>query len=240
MIDSNIKIKILFGEDIYLENIGTLKSFKLKEIKDIGFDIYNQNIGVLCITKDDIDEMFDYELEEPVEPFDFIIQNCIHGNDDMRDSIIYSWEMIFDEHVGLCNNGYFFLGDISENRFITRENFDEIVSVIKEMNCVQENKNRAKPKNEAQKRYFKKRKEVRAMKANNKKQDNEMLHIISAVCAKHNSYNLFNISDLTIYQLIDQYKRLCSIEEYSINFQSLMHGASGDNVKIKHWSEPMV
>lgn len=227
------EIDLLLGYDVCFEDIGKIKSLKIKDIRDMGFDIYSQNIGIICITEDDIFEMFDYELEQDIPSFDFIYHNCLHGNEDMKNQVLDSFKMIFGVDSGVNEDG-FYIG--SKDNVINKDNFKSFTDLVKKQNCVQPKKI-LRPKNEAQKKYMKQRKKIRQQRGESK---SDIPDIISAVCAKHNSYNLFNIGELTMYQLIDQYKRLCSIEEYFINFQSLMHGASGDNIKIKHWSEPMV
>ena len=122
---------------------------------------------------------------------------------------------------------------------ISEDKFYEIVEIVKYQACVVKDSNRVKPKNEAQKEYFRRLRKVRMMRQQRQNSENELIHVISAVCSVHPNYHFGNIQELTMFQLIDQYKRLCSVEEYSHNIQALMHGASSKDVKIKHWSEPM-
>jgi hypothetical protein len=213
MIDSDLKMLFLLGKHYKYNDICTLHSLTIGEISEIGFDKYNESIGILCITKDDIDEIFDYELDREIDPF----------------------ELFFKEPVGICEHGYFFIGELSENRFIESKNYNFIIDVLKQQNCVEIEK-KVKPKNEAQKRFMKQR---RKMREKYKKKDDGMVHIVSSVCAKHNSYNLLNISKLTMFQLIDQYKRIHAIDDYFITINSMMHGASDGKTKLKHWSESL-
>lgn len=240
MIDkSDLKMRFLFGEDYSYNGLFTLYSLKLYELLDIGYNNYNEAIGMLCITKNDIEEIFDYELEREIEPFEFIFQNCMYGDEDIRRKILSSFELFLKEPVSICEQGYFFIGEIEENRYITEFNYNEIISILKEQNCV-ETKKKVKPKNKAQKAYFLKRKKAEAMKKKRgDKPDNSIHHIISSVCAKHSSYNLLNIKKLTMYQLIDQYKRIHAIDDYFITINGMIHGASSEDSKLKHWSEPL-
>jgi hypothetical protein len=61
--------------------------------------------------------------------------------------------------------------------------------------------------------------------------------LISSVCSKHANLSLFNIEKLTIYQLIDQFKRLNMIDEYFISVDSLLAGADSKKVDLNHWSK---
>lgn len=231
--DNNLKTLFLLGKDYNFANICKLKSLKIIDICEIGFDKYNEYISSLCITKDDIDELFNYELDKELEPFIFIVSNCLHGHKDFKENILCALSFFLGEPVYLCKEGFFYLGEIIDERFITHKNFNFFIEILKMQNCI-EIKKRAKPKNEAQKKFFVKLKKAREKY---KKKDDGIHHIISAVCAKHSSYNLFNVEDLTMFQLIDQYKRMHAIDDYFITINSMMHGASGEGVKLKHWSE---
>jgi len=234
--DDNLNMAFLMGDDIVLKGICTLNAKKIKEISKIGFDKYNFYLSNLCITSDDIYELFQWNDEfKDIEPYDFIIANLMN-NDDFRSKILEGLSFFIGKEVSIetkTDNTIEFL--IDDNSSISKKNFNFFIDVLKRQNCMtSEGKKKMTPKNEAQRKMFIKLKEHRHK--HNSANQNDMTDIISSVCAKHPSINMFNVGDLSMYQLIDQYKRLNLIDEYFININSLMHGASGDNVKIKHWS----
>lgn len=67
----------------------------------------------------------------------------------------------------------------------------------------------------AQKHIDRARKAKKKVEAQISMKNNISLHeIMSAICARHPSINPLNIADLSYYQLIEQYKRLGSIDKY--------------------------
>ncbi len=120
-----------------------------------------------------------------------------------------------------------------ENKAITcavsRNIYPEVIDIILQRNGIQQNTaNQTRPKFKtklAEKLY------LRTLNAESKRERNndknmEIPNIISSVAAKHNSLNISNIWDITVYQLYDQFKRLQSNSLYEI--QSLSVAAWGD------------
>lgn len=57
--------------------------------------------------------------------------------------------------------------------------------------------------------------------------------IVESIAVKHNSYNLINIWDLTIYQLMRSYYRINAVDNYS-NVMLGIYTGNIDSEKIKH------
>ena len=53
--------------------------------------------------------------------------------------------------------------------------------------------------------------------------------------AKARGYTLFNVWDLTIYQLYDQFKRLQLKEDYETGTQMLLAGVDSKKVDLQYW-----
>jgi hypothetical protein len=119
---------------------------------------------------------------------------------------------------------------------INSQNFNDFTHIVKIQNCVSDKKVRNPPKNEAQRQYYKQLKDAKEKyKKFYEGNDIDMNDIISAICSKHPSINSLNVGDLTMYQLIDTYKRLSLIDEYDNTMNAMVHGASGENTELKHW-----
>lgn len=234
------KLSVLFGMKVEIKDIGYIRPMLIKEIHSFGIDKYNKAISILCLDQLDILEMLDYETEEFIRPYEFLIQNALFGDDDIKEDILMAFEMVLRQPVEVDKNGVFYVNCLDGRKIINEDKFYEIVELVKYQACVVKSKDRVRPKNEAQKKYLKQLRKIRALRQEREGSESELIHIISSVCSVHPNYNFSNIQDLTIFQLIDQYKRLCSVEEYSHNIQALIHGASNKEMKIKHWSEPML
>jgi hypothetical protein len=234
--DSSLNTKFLLNKDIEFIGFAFLKSKTINDIEVIGFDTYNEYLSLLCLTSDDIYDLLDMNDDfQNVEPFDFILSNCLI-NEDFLKQITSALSFFLGEQVYFSKDSYFYINEINEGRFLHIANFNFFIDILKRQNCISENlsNKRRKPKNEAEKNLYRQLNKARAKYS--KKDNSDMSEIISSVCAKHPSINLFNVGDLTIYQLIDQYKRLNAIDEYFISIDSLLHGASSEDVKVVHWS----
>ncbi|UGO50804.1 hypothetical protein PQE68_gp213 [Bacillus phage vB_BanS_Sophrita] len=128
-------------------------------------------------------------------------------------------------------------------RVIHRDNFDEIIQVVKFQNGIAKvNKEDVEnPADEETRKLMQQMKEnrekVKKMKSLEQQDDDDSIDIsdiISAVSAKSCSINKFNIWDLTLYQLYDEYGRLELIDNYDVSVRAIMAGA--EKVDLKHWS----
>ena len=57
--------------------------------------------------------------------------------------------------------------------------------------------------------------------------------LISALCGISPNLNILHVWDLSIYQFYNQFQRVKLVDDYRIQFQSAMAGASVDD--ITHW-----
>lgn len=103
---------------------------------------------------------------------------------------------------------------------LTRDHYLQVIDLIQQVCCIKEEEEKiddSKFKNELARKMFEKMR--RAQKARAKKNDINLTlpNIISAVSVKHPSYNLLNIWDLTIFQLLDAFNRLQVDAVYNID-----------------------
>ena len=127
---------------------------------------------------------------------------------------------------------------------IHRDNFDDIVEVVKLQNFLKKPEKDAVPNpvdeqtRKLMQQMEENRKKVEAKKksqqGNSDERDVDISDIVSAVSSKSNSLNKFNVWDFTLYQLYDEYSRLELIDNYDFSIRAMMAGA--DKVDLKHWS----
>lgn len=241
MSEDELEMNLLFGNPITIDSLGSITTPKINEILNIGFSKYNQTVGILCVTSEDIIEMLDVKTEETIEPFDFICANCLNGSEQVQIQIMSVLELLFNDSIVFYGDS-FLIGDAKNERILNKSNYNIFIDALKKINCMDsENKNNPTPKNKAEKEMLEKLKELRKKyaKYKNNSETISMTDIISAVCAKHPSINLLNVGNLTIYQLINQYKRIEFIDQYFINIKSLLAGADSKEIKMKHWSSKL-
>lgn len=131
---------------------------------------------------------------------------------------------------------------------IHRDNFDEIVDVVKYQNYLKKPEVKEEvlnPVDEATKKLMEdmeknrqkveqKNKAKRISENGGKEDSNDISDIISAISSKSNSLNKLNIWELTIHQIYDEYSRLELIDNYDFSIKAMMAGA--EKVDLRHWS----
>jgi len=226
MLDTlDIKFNLLLGHAINIKSIGDIYPLKIKDICPIGLTKYYTYIALLTYHSD--------EIAEPIDVYNFF---C---GFELRQAFIEIASLFLRKPVTFDSlENSFVIEDISEdnlNNRINRDNFLVFVEVVRKQNGI-ERPPKLVYKNDIAKQMAEKFKELRA-KYNKKDDETTLVDIISAICAKHESINLINVMDLTIYQIMDSFKRLNLIDNYTLTYEALLHGAKSDDIKLKHWSE---
>ena len=228
-LDANVNL--IFGGSIAIEDKFNVRQFKISEIRStIRFSNYYNYINTLCIDKLNI--KIALNTLKDVNAYDFIIANCHHDQEGgFRNLICAGLSLFLGEQVFYDRNVAKLYTD---NNLIGQLDFEDISSAIRKINCMGEEEV-ISVQNEAHLQYYI---DSRIAKAKfSKDNEGDLSDIISSVCSKHPTINLFNVEDLTLYQLMDAYKRLNAIDQYFINIKSLIAGADKKEVNLKHWSE---
>lgn len=138
--------------------------------------------------------------------------------------------------------------DESEFKIIHRDNFDDFVEAVKIINYLKKPTKAIdkedNPSNDETRKLMeqmkKNRERVNKIKKKSKENssddddDFDLTDIISSVTVKSNSINKFNVWDLTLAQLYDEYARLELIDNYDFSIKAMMAGA--EKIDLKHWS----
>lgn len=226
--DLDLELKFLLAKPIEMGGIGQLYPLTLNKIAQIGIENYNKYMGVLCISKEEIEEM----VKVSVEPFEFIYQNAVY-NEEFQQQIINALSLFLHEDINMVSEGF----SVGDSGLIHVSNFNFFIEILMMQNCIKSKDSNEKYPNDKVKEYMQR---IKALKEKYQKNYGgggvDITDIISSVSAKHPSLNLLNVGEMTIYQVYDQYKRLNKIDEYEISLNSLMHGAAKEDVQLSHWS----
>lgn len=227
MSEMNNRNSLLLGRPIKIDDIGYIYSPTLNEIESIGLDTYYYYLSLITMKPDKFqsyEDSFDDLIKNKKSQYllNFIILFFT------KENFFYAEEIksfIFDKKL---ENG-----EIEHYR-IKRENYMSFVNAVKLINLIKIEKE-VKYFNSRAKQMAEKFKELREKYSKTKK-DNDLDYndIISTVSSRHPNINLLNVGDLTIYQLLDKFKRLTNIDEYHTNIQALMNGAK--DIELKHYS----
>lgn len=221
------ELKLLAGFPIDF-GIGYIHPLKLKEIIEIGESEYNKYLNVLLYDPTDVDikkEMLDQLGITELTTYDFLIISSLQ-NVDFRILVIQSLEYFLKEKVGFFDKqGVFYLGSPYEKRFITRERYKDIKTILIKQNYLKELEEEEELTfgNELARQWYMKLK--RKEKQQPKPKPQITLHsLISAIMWKSNK-STEEILNMTIYQLYDGYYRLFLIDNCSNLNQGIYHGA---------------
>lgn len=232
------RCKLLYGEHIEFEN-NKIYPLTLKEIKDFSFEKYNKFLSLTSFTKNEIMEML--KTVEEISLYDFILISVVSDkSEELLKLMLGFLTLILKEEVMFSQDGCY----ITDSGFkLNHENFHTFINIIRDQNGIKEREDKILTKKE---RDYKEM--VREAREKHKEyikhignaNDTDLLDLISALSSKHPSLNLLNIWELTVYQLIDQFKRLNMIDDYSVGIDSLLAGASKKDVQLIHWSKKFI
>ncbi|AYP68254.1 hypothetical protein PQE75_gp225 [Bacillus phage vB_BcoS-136] len=278
MSELDLKIVLLGGGSIRVENLnvipyklGEIKDYGytkyMKNLQWVSLSIDDFINSVL-----DLEKKIFLEQEKPnLKTFDFYIKL---GGEELQKSLLRTLSMIFKtDDIRILSTGVIAIdfvkkgiitideyGEMTINEdvlesigedeitIITRDNFDDLTTVIKLQNYLEKpksDKSEENPVDEETKmlqEHMKKMREKVEAKKNRQRQDDgesdiDISDIISAVSSKSNSINKLNIWELTLYQLYDEYARLELIDNYDLSIKAMMAGA--EKVDLKHWSSKL-
>jgi len=179
-----------------------------------------------------------------MSPFETLCVFCCTEHEsffEMKKIILNGLSIFFKEKVNFFFNekdAFFYLGELKENKYITKDNFEEIKDIISKQNCYKKTveDNEFNPANEAATKLAEKIKAMRKKVSERKKEDSlTLFDLISVLASNSNNLNILNIWDLSIFQFNDQFNRMQMIEEYEININSLLHGADSKKINLKHY-----
>lgn len=122
--------------------------------------------------------------------------------------------------------------------FLTQENYKDAVKIIKEQNGVfDEEKEVKKYRNKkAEEVYQKLLKERKKLRASKKDDSLSLKDVLSILCnAEGNGINIFNVGQLTIYQVYEHFDRLNLKEQHKRLLKVWANGYLDQNTTVPEW-----
>lgn len=246
---------LLSPSPIYLTNVGSLSKPTLREIGDvIGYDIYQSYLSTLRLTPDKYyasgDEADWYNSLNPEEKKKITLYHLATTDKELFNYFMMVFSFFFIDKIMFDNDRKLFLlsdgtknekGDLVFTGIIDKNNFNEICNAILKTNGIEttvENDDLSQVKSPRLKKIMEKLKAGRSKLNQTKKLDSrmELANIISAIATSHNSLNIVNIWDATVYQVYDALNR--QINKFAFDIQSTSVSVWGDKKKsfdIKSW-----
>lgn len=245
---------LLSGDAIFIDNIGHVRSpylYELQPTKGIGWNKYALYINLFAWNKEQLLENAKKFQILGLKAFDkasdkfkcFDIMTLIPQTRMLLAEAIAFF--MTDDRIGWDNStkSYIVYNDKSEviGR-INRDNFEEFSEIILQLNYIGLSKDKSPATHQQSSQQaldrWEKAQEYLAKQAKtaNKKENSEYSvgNIISKLCIVHNSYNLLNIYQLTVFQLYDQFFQYSFLRSAELNERVFsIHG--GKDFKGDEW-----
>ena len=238
--DLDMKAKLLMGLDISVCGI-TIKNHTIGKIfKDIGLTKYLQLSSIA--TRD----VKDYISREYLDQFkDISVFDIFCMTQEMNDTFIeflnlfteYEWKFVhnnlFTEFYAKNENG--------KSVHISKENIQEIFETIKMMYCLDSSKKESEREDidDRMKEILAELEEEESKVNESKGTKVTILSIMLGLASKHNSINLLNMWDYTIYQIIKTYHYVEKIDNEDRVVQGIYAGTiDGKKIDLEklHWA----
>lgn len=189
-------------------------TFNLKNI----ISVYNQ---INIINNDILEELKEFSEYEILTSVNFIIKQIVES---------LSFFVKDDVFFNLKQKTFI----VKDTVFITKDNYKDIVKIIKTTNGLAQEEKEVKYRNEVAKKMHQKLLELR--KKYRKNDYLELKDYLSILCnAPDNGINVFNVGNLTIYQVYEHLERLGITENYKRLLGVWQNGLLKDSNQLKDW-----
>lgn len=218
--------ELLCSVPILVEGVGHVCSPTLRKIAQIGQEKYSRYLGILST---DLTSFLDLSGLSPLylalpenERNRLTLFDLLTMNPGTRNLLTDLFSFFFVENAVFQESESFYLLEPQQEGdppgTITRENFEKVRSILLRLNYLPAS-NTGKTKNERAKKILEKIQRAKEKQNAYHKKDLDLSigNMISALASQHNSLNLLNIWDLTIYQFYDQFFRQSNKNQLDIH-----------------------
>ena len=163
-----------------------------------------------------------------VSPYDIIMLNSI-VNEEFRIKITEALTLFTKEDVYYYHDNeyaFYYIGNFEDNRIITKNVFETIRSVLRQQNCVPEDRDGFKPANKIAEDFIRQMEEIKSKYKKYTKQHNNKItlyDLVSAVVWKGNrSYD--EVFSYSIFQLYEALDRINIVDNYTFVMNGIYSG----------------
>jgi len=239
---------LLSGDSILVENAGHFRSpylYELKPTQGIGWLKYMLYLNIFAWDKTQIIKYAEILQISGLKAFngkDVLTKfDVITLIPQVRTLLLEALSFFMVERLEWNEPNRCFISFVEDRPvgIISRDNFESIFQTILQLNYVGLSKDKtplkfsseeAKKKWELAQEFLKKQ----AKKPTDKQTNYSLGNIISKLCCVHNSYNLLNVYNLTVFQLYDQFFQCCYLRTAELNERVYtIHG--GDDFHMDSW-----
>ena len=243
----NEVLKFQRGGPVFLEDICAIYSVTLGEIVDVGYDKFQQYLGILTSTKP-TDVKDDNELKQLLESIsDFQYLLLMSSMDMQVNSLIKAAFHFFTHSTATISVDppQILLGPLEEQHILDEKHFYELQRILRRMYFIEvegeeiiiyDDDPPATKRLKMQMRANRERvRKAKAKKAAQENSDMKMSDLIGSMALNDCGLNIHNIWDITYYAFHDQLKRMGWRDQFNINQKAALAGAKINKSQLKHW-----
>ncbi len=243
----NEVLKFQKGGPVFIEDICAVYSVTLGEIVDIGYDKFQQYLGILTADKPS-DVKGDAELGKLLEQIsDFQYLLLMVSMDPIVNTMVKNAFRFFTHSQVnfVLDPPQILVGPVEEQHILDEKHFYDLQRVLKRMYFIEQEGEEIiiyddddpvtrKLKMQMRANREKVRK-AKAKKAAQDKSDMKMSDLIGSMTINDCGLNIHNIWDITYYAFHDQLKRMGWRDQFNINQKAALAGAKINKSQLKHW-----
>ena len=243
----NETLKFLKGSPVFIDDICAVYPATLGEIVDIGYDNFQQYLGLLTSTKP-MEAKNDSEFSKLLESIsDFQYFLLISSVDVTINNLVKSAFRFFthSQVMLMINPPQIIIGPIEEQHIMDESHFYDFQRLLRRMYFLESESDEIiiyeddDPMTKHLKMQMRANREkvrkAKAAKAAQEKSDMKMSDLIGSMTLNDCGLNMVNIWDITYYAFHDQLKRMGWRDQFNINQKAALAGAKINKSQLKHW-----
>ena len=246
-ITDNEVLKFLKGSPVFLDDICAVYPATIGEIIDIGYDNFQQYLGLLTSTKP-IDTKGDSELSKLLESISDFQYFLLIASVDASVNGLIKQAFHFFTHSSIMltlDPPQIVIGPIEEQHIMDEAHFYDFQQLLRRMYFLEQEgeeiiiREDDDPITKHIKLQMRENREkvrrAKAKKAAREKSDMKVSDLIGSMTLNDCGLNIINIWDMTYYAFHDQLKRMGWRDQFNINQKAALAGAKINKSQLKHW-----
>lgn len=234
--------KLFFGATINFNDICWVYPIQIKEIIGMGQNVYNESLSILCA---DIREIQKLMKKEGVDDEDLLnstfeyllVQSAL--DDTFFVKLKESFFTFIREEVHiLLEQEKILIGNITEERALTKENFVDFQNILRAQNGLPTPEPIPENENAMARKFRMRREQVAEAKRKQAQKSGEIISLtdsISTLMTLNPGVTFESVKNLTIYQFKDLLARAQAKYKYDLDIRMIAAGADPKKIKPKHW-----
>lgn len=205
---------------------------------------YQFYLSLITMSKEDIEDLLIKKMGTEandlasITPFEYLMINADANETFLLDLKTAFNTFIRDKVFIIPKAQEVRVGDLSQGRKLTKENFPDFQKIIRIQNHLDMPEEIPENENQMQKKFRLRRKQLKKAKAkqNSKSKDAPtFFDLMSSMCVMQIGVTWENISKMPVYTFYELLSRSQSKEKYEADVQALLAGADSKKIKLKYW-----